>query len=274
MAHQFQRDEGNGPRPSTSGSALSYRTAGGTEFSTNDPWTARIVVTAASGIGIYVTKSLVSFFMENPQVVTNTAKLVFGAWGAEVTQLSTGSLIVDLNFESKEKFLKFKKDLEDGRVKRAMEKEFSKIGYDAELVLTLKEVESIEVSRESVTRETKKITFVNPKFEEEFHGVRRAEKESNQKAVKYKDGKPSDTQLLELSSCIAAKWERIGILLGLSVDQIEDIKVNRDEKPNSMLVEWRNVTDSLIPYKALYDALCHKTVRLDGVAKEFCLDEN
>lgn len=92
-------------------------------------------------------------------------------------------------------------------------------------------------------------------------------------AVKYKDGKPSDAQLLELSIRVASKWERIGLLLGLSQDQIDDIKVNKDDKAYSMLLEWRNITTSPIPYKVLYDVLCHKTVRLDVVAREFCLSQ-
>ncbi|PFX24801.1 D-inositol 3-phosphate glycosyltransferase [Stylophora pistillata] len=96
---------------------------------------------------------------------------------------------------------------------------------------------------------------------------------SSQLKVKYKDGKPSDAQLLELSIRVASKWERIGLLLGLSQDQIDDIKVNKDDKAYSMLLEWRNITTSPIPYKALYDVLCHKTVRLDVVAREFCLSQ-
>lgn len=54
MASQAQRDGANDTRPVSKGSALSIRTAGGTELVFNDAWTARIVVTAVSGAGIYL----------------------------------------------------------------------------------------------------------------------------------------------------------------------------------------------------------------------------
>lgn len=94
---------------------------------------------------------------------------------------------------------------------------------------------------------------------------------SSELQVQYKLGKPSEIQLLELSSRVASKWERIGVLLRLSQDQIDDIKINKDDKAYSMLLDWRNITTSPIPYKELYDALCHKHVRLNVVAREFCL---
>lgn len=181
MADQAERDEGNEERPGTSGSALSVRTAGGTEISINDPWTARITMIAA----IYTVKSLVSFFKENPEIVKSALQLVFKPWGAVIGQVSPGSLNVDLNFGSKEQFLKFEKDFEDGKVKDATEKEFRNIGYDAKLNLTLTKetsnVASIEVRKESTMVETKKITFVNPNPEVESHGERKAEKEGTEK---------------------------------------------------------------------------------------------
>ena len=50
MASQEQRDEANGSRPVNNGSALSIKTAAGTELVCNDVWTARIMVTAVSGV--------------------------------------------------------------------------------------------------------------------------------------------------------------------------------------------------------------------------------
>ena len=48
-----------------------------------------------------------------------------------------GSIIVDLDCGSQEKFLKFQKDFEDGKVKDALERGLGEIGYNAELELTL-----------------------------------------------------------------------------------------------------------------------------------------
>ena len=135
---QEQRDGANGSTPSTNDSALSIKTAGGTEIGFNDPWTARIVVTTVCGVGIYVTKNLVSFLHENRDLVRGAIQLAFQTWGV-VKDVKPGSIIVDLDCGSKDKFSKFNDDFEDGKVKDAMEEEFRKIGYNEKLQLALKE---------------------------------------------------------------------------------------------------------------------------------------
>ena len=138
MASQEQRDEANGSRPVNNGSALSIKTAAGTELVCNDVWTARIVVTAVSGVGIYVTKSLLTFLHKNPDLVKSTIQLAFKAWGV-VKDVKPGSVIVDLDCGSQEKHSKFLKDFKDGKVKDAMEEAFTRIGYNEKLQLTLEE---------------------------------------------------------------------------------------------------------------------------------------
>ena len=144
MASQEQEDEANGSRPVNNGSALSIKTAAGTELEVNDVWTARIMVTAVSGVGIYVTKSLVTFLHENPELVRSAIQLAFKAWG-EVKDVKPGSVIVDLDCGSQEKHSKFLKDFKDGKVKDAMEEEFTKIGYDEKLQLTVIEMRYIYI---------------------------------------------------------------------------------------------------------------------------------
>ena len=90
--------------------------------------------------------------------------------------------------------------------------------------------------------------------------------------VNYKDGAPSDAELLRLSSQIAAKWNAIGILLGFSKHQLDSIGTNAMDKAHQMLSEWKNFTSSQSHYKDLYIALCDETVRLNNIAKEFCLE--
>ena len=90
--------------------------------------------------------------------------------------------------------------------------------------------------------------------------------------VKYKVGAPSDAELLQLSSCIAAKWNAIGILLGLSNNQVGSIETNAKDKPFQMLLDWKNSTSSRSHYKDLYNALCNEKVQLNNKAKEFCLE--
>lgn len=89
--------------------------------------------------------------------------------------------------------------------------------------------------------------------------------------LQYKGGVPGDCELLHLSIDIAPKWERVGILLGLSDLQIGDIKTNENDKAYRMLMDWRRTTKSHCHYKDLYNALCDDMVRLNDVAKKFCL---
>ena len=89
--------------------------------------------------------------------------------------------------------------------------------------------------------------------------------------MNYKDGAPSDSELLQLSSLIAAKWSPIGILLGLSRNQVSSIETNANDKPFQMLSDWKDSTSSQSHYKDLYNALCNDKVLLNNVAKTFCL---
>ena len=89
--------------------------------------------------------------------------------------------------------------------------------------------------------------------------------------MNYKDGAPSDSELLQLSSYIAAKWSPIGILLGLSRNQVGSIETNAKDKPFQMLSDWKDSTSSQSHYKDLYNALCNDKVLLNNVAKTFCL---
>ena len=135
MPSEAERDASNGARSSPSGSVMRVVTAGGNEVEINDVWTARILVTAVSGAGIYLAKSLVTFLRENPKLVTDAVQLAVKVWGE--AKVKPGSIIVDLDCGSQEKFLKFQKDFEDGKVKDALERGFGEIGYNAKLELKL-----------------------------------------------------------------------------------------------------------------------------------------
>ena len=135
MASEAEGDASNGARPSTSGSVMRVETAGGNKVEINDVWTARILVTAVSGTGIYLAKSLVTFLRENRELVTDAVQLAVEAWGE--ARVEPGSIIVDLDCGSQEKFLKFQKDFEDGKVKEALERGLGVVGYDAKLELKL-----------------------------------------------------------------------------------------------------------------------------------------
>ena len=124
-----------GSRP---GHALSIKTAAGTELATDDVWSARIIVTAAAVSGVTVVCGLTSFFLKKPELVLNAAELALKAWG-KVVSVNPGSVVVNLNCGTKEKFLKFLNDFKEGKVKDTMEKEFNEIGFSTKLKLTLSE---------------------------------------------------------------------------------------------------------------------------------------
>ena len=56
---------------------MRVETTGGNKIEINDVWTTRILDTAVSGTGIYVVKSLVTFFRENQKLVTDAVKMGF-----------------------------------------------------------------------------------------------------------------------------------------------------------------------------------------------------
>ena len=104
----------------------------GTEVEINGAWTARILVTtvlqgAAEGLAM---------IRENLILIRRASQLALDCWGI-ISSFWYGSIIVDLDCRSQEKFLEFQKDFEDGKVKDAMETEFRKIGYNGKLELKL-----------------------------------------------------------------------------------------------------------------------------------------
>ena len=90
----------------------------------------------------------------------------------------------------------------------------------------------------------------------------------------FKQGRPGDADLDELAEKIAAKWQKLGLRLGISQDVLDDIEANEKEKPYRMLLHWRNTTTSTELHRDLSNALCHQRVGLNNVAKEFCGKEN
>ena len=89
-------------------------------------------------------------------------------------------------------------------------------------------------------------------------------------AVTFKEGKPSDSELDELAGKISAKWDTLGLHLGITQNELDDIAVNGSKKPYQMLLHWRDTKNSLSPYEDLYYALCHFRVGRNNVAREFC----
>ena len=74
--------------------------------------------------------------------------------------------------------------------------------------------------------------------------------------VAFREGKPSDCELDELAGKISAKWETLGIHLGIIQDVVDEIAANAKKKPYTMLLHWKRTTTSLSPYEDLHKAYC------------------
>ena len=60
-----------------------------------------------------------------------------GAADPEVANIEEGSIIVKLRFHTQQSFLQFVKDFKEKKVKRRLEEELKKIGFDKELEVTI-----------------------------------------------------------------------------------------------------------------------------------------
>ena len=94
--------------------------------------TARIQVTTVLQDGA----ELLAKILKNAKLIKDTLQVALEFWGI-IKKIWYGSIIVDLDCRSQEKFLEFQKDFEDGKVKDAMETGFREIGYYCELELKL-----------------------------------------------------------------------------------------------------------------------------------------
>jgi len=88
--------------------------------------------------------------------------------------------------------------------------------------------------------------------------------------VGFKEGKPGDCYLDDLAGRICAKWQELGLRLGICQDKLDEIDANEKRKGYRMLLHWRKTTASTTLYRDLYNALSHDGVGLNDVAAEFC----
>ena len=139
MTSKDKRDVADGAPPSTSGSAISFRkTPEEIKLDLKDTWTTRILVSTGPVAGITSGIFLGRLFRRNPKLVLDIAQWALKRYGI-VKNLWRGSIIIELDCGSQEKYLKFQEDFKDGKVKDALEEELRKIGCHVELKLTLME---------------------------------------------------------------------------------------------------------------------------------------
>ena len=137
MASEDKRDVADGATPSASGSAISFRkTPDEIKLDLKDTWTTRILVSTGPVVGITTGIFLGKLFCKNPKLVRNIAQWALRRYGI-IKDIWRGSIIIELDCGSQEKYLKFQEDFKDGKVKDVVEEELRKIGYHIELKLTL-----------------------------------------------------------------------------------------------------------------------------------------
>lgn len=62
---------------------------------------------------------------------------------APIKSITTGSILVELSFESKDNYLKFIDDFEQGKVKEKMKTELIKIGFKEDFEVILRDKEDV-----------------------------------------------------------------------------------------------------------------------------------
>lgn len=117
------------------GPALSVTSSG---LTINDPWTARI------GVGLLSLGAvgLAYFMAKNPETVTKAIDLALQSY-ASVQNVRPGSILVELSFKSKDNFLRFIDDFEQGKVKEKLEEELNKIGFKDDFKVILNDKEDV-----------------------------------------------------------------------------------------------------------------------------------
>lgn len=101
-------------------------------------------------------------------------------------------------------------------------------------------------------------------------GARENDHDNGNQECSFKVGEPNDPALNELAGKIAAKWQTLGLYLGIGQDTLDEIDANERDKPYRMLLRWKSTTPSTTLYQDLYNALCHVRVGRNNVAREFC----
>ena len=76
-----------------------------------------------------------------------------------------------------------------------------------------------------------------------------------------------------LSNSISEDWRRLGLLLGIRVEDLDNIDQRRRDyfdKAHEMLRSWKEKNASNATYRFLCQALCHECLNRRDLAERFC----
>lgn len=81
--------------------------------------------------------TLAAFYNANPRAVTSAVKTVLTTWAAYVLSIRPSSILVEFVCNTEERYEAFKSALAAGTIKQRLQEEFSKIGFEGELEVTI-----------------------------------------------------------------------------------------------------------------------------------------
>ena len=81
--------------------------------------------------------TLAAFYNAKPRAVTSAVKTVLTTWAASVLSVRPSSILVEFVCNTKERYEAFMSALAAGTVKQRLQEEFSKIGFEDELDVTI-----------------------------------------------------------------------------------------------------------------------------------------
>ena len=87
--------------------------------------------------GMVGTVALGALYLANPELVGTAVRHALAGFADRVLSILPSSVLVDLCFHTKERFLAFIDAFATGTVKQRLEEEFSKIGFKDELEVTV-----------------------------------------------------------------------------------------------------------------------------------------
>ena len=92
----------------------------------------------------------------------------------------------------------------------------------------------------------------------------------------FKDGTPSDGELLGLAQETISIWIKLGLALGLNNSQLDEINEDRSQgidKSRTMLRKWKESFGSEANYERLAEGLDHKAVKRRDLIDLYCRDK-
>ena len=92
----------------------------------------------------------------------------------------------------------------------------------------------------------------------------------------FKQGTPSDGELLGLAQETAPIWTKLGLVLGLNNSQVDEINADHStglDKSYAMLRKWKESLGSEANYERLAEGLDHKAVKRRDLIEVYCRDK-